>query len=65
MPRNYAHLLVVFGGLRGIEAAHECDESLSHAEDTKDLFDFYINTCPNQGSDTIRTEVSKPQSIVS
>lgn len=59
MPRNYSHLLVVFGGLRGIEAAHESDESLSFTEDTKDLFDFYINVCPNQGSDTIRTEVSK------
>lgn len=56
MPRNYSHLLVVFGGLRGIEAAHESDESLSFVEDTKDLFDHYINTCPNQGSDTIRTE---------
>lgn len=58
IPRNYSHLLVVFGGLRGIEVAHESDESLGGTEDTKDLFDFYINTCPNQGSDTIRTEVS-------
>lgn len=57
IPKQYSHLLVVFGGLRGIEAAHESDESLSHVEDTKNLFDFYVNTCPNQGSNTIRTEV--------
>lgn len=24
------------------------------------LFDLYVNTCPNQGSRTIRTEVSPP-----
>lgn len=57
IPRNYQHLLVVFGGLGGIEAAHETDETLARVEDTKDLFDFYLNTCPDQGSDTIRTEV--------
>ncbi|KAH9515813.1 hypothetical protein DERF_006587 [Dermatophagoides farinae] len=50
------HTLIVFGGLRGIESAHESDESLSHVQDTSELFDYYLNTCPNQGSDTIRTE---------
>ena len=57
IPKSYNHLLIVFGGLRGIEAAHESDQTYSHIEDTKELFDFYLNTCPNQGSDTIRTEV--------
>ncbi|KAL1239405.1 putative methyltransferase C9orf114 [Trichinella pseudospiralis] len=33
---SFKHLLVVFGGVKGIE--------------------FYLNTCPNQGSRTIRTE---------
>ncbi|XP_027198299.2 28S rRNA (uridine-N(3))-methyltransferase isoform X1 [Dermatophagoides pteronyssinus] len=50
------HSLIVFGGLRGIESAHESDESLSHVQETSELFDYYLNTCPNQGSDTIRTE---------
>lgn len=58
IPRDYQHLLIVFGGLKGIEGAHERDESLAHVKDCKDLFHFYLNTCPNQGSDTIRTEVS-------
>ncbi|XP_054164056.1 putative methyltransferase C9orf114 [Oppia nitens] len=56
LPKRFNHLLVVFGGLKGIEAAHDSDESLSSVEDTRDLFDHYLNTCPNQGSNTIRTE---------
>lgn len=58
IPRDYQHLLIVFGGLKGIEGAHEIDESLAHVKDCKDLFHFYLNTCPKQGSDTIRTEVN-------
>lgn len=41
IPKQYSHLLVVFGGLRGIEAAHESDESLSHVEDTKNTTRSY------------------------
>src|SRR6218665_3439577 len=37
LPRNFNHLLIVFGGLRGIEAAHETDDQLCHVVDTKDL----------------------------
>ena len=54
----YRHLLIVFGGLNGLEYSLENDESL-HVEDVSLLFHHYINTCPRQGSRTIRTEVSK------
>jgi hypothetical protein len=48
--------LIVFGGLAGLESALEGDDSLDVA-DARDLFDAYLNTCPSQGSRTIRTEV--------
>lgn len=57
IPKRFSHLLIVFGGLKGIEAALDSDESLAKVEDAKDLFNFYLNTCPQQGSNTIRTEV--------
>ena len=49
------HVLIVFGGVKGIEAALENDESL-RVSDARHLFDYWVNTCPNQGSRTIRTE---------
>lgn len=64
IPKDYHHLLIVFGGLKGIEAAHETDESLGNISETRDLFDFYLNTCPSQGSDTIRTEVTLLQNLI-
>ena len=54
---HYRHLLVVFGGLKGLEYSLECDESL-RVGDVSLLFHHYLNTCPGQGSRTIRTEVS-------
>lgn len=51
----YKHLLIVFGGLQGIEAALESDETLD-VDDAALLFDHYLNTLPDQGSRTIRTE---------
>ncbi|KAF7493967.1 Putative methyltransferase C9orf114 [Sarcoptes scabiei] len=56
IPNQFKHLLIVFGGLRGIEYAHQSDRSLRATIETSNLFDYYLNTCPNQGSDTIRTE---------
>lgn len=64
---QYEHLLIVFGGVHGLERSTIGDARLenlgiSYSEsgtsnhDVGDLFDFYINTCPNQGSRTIRTE---------
>ncbi|XP_076353887.1 28S rRNA (uridine-N(3))-methyltransferase [Tachypleus tridentatus] len=51
----FKHMLVVFGGLKGLEACLDSDESLD-IDDPKFLFSHYLNTCPNQGSQTIRTE---------
>uniref|UniRef100_A0A1B6JQI8 Uncharacterized protein n=1 Tax=Homalodisca liturata TaxID=320908 RepID=A0A1B6JQI8_9HEMI len=52
---NFKHILIVFGGLDGLESTLECDENLS-INNVSLLFDKYLNTCPNQGSRTIRTE---------
>ncbi|CAG9818380.1 unnamed protein product [Phaedon cochleariae] len=51
----FKHMLVMFGGLQGLEAALENDHVLE-ADDPKLLFDQYLNTLPEQGSKTIRTE---------
>ncbi|XP_068191788.1 putative methyltransferase C9orf114 homolog isoform X3 [Antennarius striatus] len=51
----FRHLLVVFGGLRGLEASVDADPNLD-VSDPRLLFDLYLNTCPGQGSRTIRTE---------
>ncbi|KAG8180935.1 hypothetical protein JTE90_013941 [Oedothorax gibbosus] len=49
------HLLIVFGGLKGIEGFLEADESIE-VKEASSLFHYYLNTCPLQGSRTIRTE---------
>lgn len=51
----FNHLLIMFGGLQGLEAAVESDESLK-VDEPQLLFDHYLNVLPNQGSRTIRTE---------
>ncbi|XP_038637717.1 putative methyltransferase C9orf114 homolog [Scyliorhinus canicula] len=51
----FKHLLVVFGGLQGLEASVDIDQSLT-VTDPSTLFHHYLNTCPGQGSRTIRTE---------
>nr|XP_057919432.1 putative methyltransferase C9orf114 homolog [Doryrhamphus excisus] len=51
----FKHLLVVFGGLQGLEASLDADEKLDVTCPSV-LFDHYLNTCPAQGSRTIRTE---------
>lgn len=53
--KSFNHLLVVFGGLQGLEASLESDETLEE-EEVSQLFHLYVNTCPQQGSRTIRTE---------
>lgn len=50
------HILIVFGGLRGIESCILGDPALADISIAEELFDHYINTCPYQGSRTIRTE---------
>ena len=55
---KFSHLLIVFGGVKGLEVAVEHDDQLKDLPDAdpSQLFDLYLNTCPNQGSRTIRTE---------
>jgi len=53
---KFKHLLIVFGGPKGLEHAQHQDESLKEVEEPSKLFDMYLNTCPAQGSRTIRTE---------
>ncbi|XP_012283142.1 putative methyltransferase C9orf114 homolog [Orussus abietinus] len=52
---KYNHALIIFGGLAGLEAAVDVDPHLN-VDDTSLVFDEYLNTCPLQGSRTIRTE---------
>lgn len=52
---KYNHALIVFGGLKGLEAALENDDKLN-VDDPKLLFEHYLNVLPDQGSRTIRTE---------
>jgi len=57
---KYSHLLVVFGGVAGIEAAIASDQDLLDKalapEHAAKLFDYWVNVLPGQGSRTIRTE---------
>jgi methyltransferase len=55
LPRGFRHLLVAFGGPSGLEECTACDRNAGGA-DPSTLFDLYVNTCPRQGSRTIRTE---------
>ena len=47
---------IVFGGVKGLETSLDADQLLK-VDDPALLFSHYLNTCPNQGSHTIRTEV--------
>lgn len=57
---SFNHLIVVFGGPRGLEYAAENDPALGEMGivrgRTKELFDHWINILPGQGSRTIRTD---------
>jgi predicted SPOUT superfamily RNA methylase MTH1 len=55
---KFKHLLIVFGGVAGLEVAVENDNELQKlgVMEAKEVFDHWINVCPGQGSRTIRTE---------
>jgi predicted SPOUT superfamily RNA methylase MTH1 len=54
---KFEHSLVVFGGVAGIEECVDADETIKvGGSQSKTLFDVWLNTCPFQGSRTIRTE---------
>ncbi|KAL8139574.1 hypothetical protein V2J09_005595, partial [Rumex salicifolius] len=52
---KFRHLLISFGGLAGLEESLEVDNKLK-GKKAGEVFSIYLNTCPNQGSRTIRTE---------
>ncbi|XP_010255952.1 PREDICTED: putative methyltransferase C9orf114 [Nelumbo nucifera] len=52
---KFRHLLIAFGGLAGLEESIEEDNELK-GENVREVFESYLNTCPHQGSRTIRTE---------
>ena len=56
----YTHMLICFGGVAGLEHAAKNDPALSAkgitGPKTGELFDYWVNLVPNQGSRTIRTE---------
>uniref|UniRef100_A0A915ASM1 Methyltransferase n=1 Tax=Parascaris univalens TaxID=6257 RepID=A0A915ASM1_PARUN len=54
-----SRVLLVFGGLDGLEAAVEADENIRES-DPAELFKHYLNSVPGQGSRTIRTEEAIP-----
>ncbi|KAF5198084.1 Spout domain containing methyltransferase [Thalictrum thalictroides] len=54
IPR-FRHLLIAFGGPAGLEQSIIEASSLEE-KDVHEVFDFYLNTCPHQGSRTIQTE---------
>lgn len=60
LPDQFSHLIVVLGGVTGLEAAVAADGALEEQgiqpRNVSQLFDAWINVCPGQGSRTIRTE---------
>lgn len=55
--KSFKHMLVVFGGVSGMEACVDADETLAtRGKDADTLFDLWLNMCPNGGSKQIRTE---------
>ncbi|TDH72201.1 hypothetical protein CCR75_001025 [Bremia lactucae] len=54
---TFRHALIVFGGVAGLEECVDADETVVvSGEDSSTLFDMWVNTCPEQGSRTIRSE---------
>ena len=55
---DWKHLLIVFGGIAGLEAALAADQQLLAAgvKTAGEVFDYWVNLVPDQGSRTIRTE---------
>lgn len=58
VPKGWNHLIIVFGGVAGLEVALKADTDLTSkgVTDAKDVFDYWVNLVPQQGSRTIRTE---------
>lgn len=53
----FNHLLIVFGGLHGLEASVEADEKLEvGGSEASSLFDHFVNPLPRPGSRSVRAE---------
>lgn len=55
---EFKHMLIVLGGLAGLEVAVKADTDLQKMDvkTPEALFDFWVNLIPGQGSRTVRTE---------
>ncbi|KAF2146204.1 uncharacterized protein K452DRAFT_348788 [Aplosporella prunicola CBS 121167] len=60
LPDRFEHLLLVFGGVAGLEVAANADPELREkgvtGANVGDMFDAWVNLVPDQGSRTIRCE---------
>ncbi|KAB2569721.1 putative methyltransferase C9orf114 [Lasiodiplodia theobromae] len=60
LPDEFKHLILVFGGVSGLEVAAMADEDLVAkgvtGKNVGSIFDAWVNLVPNQGSRTIRCE---------
>ncbi len=54
---RFDHLLIVFGGVLGIVESINANKSTAlPSEDSRKLFDIWVNICPYQGSRTIQSK---------
>ncbi|KAG9515506.1 DUF171-domain-containing protein, partial [Aureobasidium melanogenum] len=58
IPSQWRHMVIVFGGVAGLEVALKADKNLTSkgVTEARDIFDYWVNLVPQQGSRTIRTE---------
>lgn len=58
IPNAWNHMVIVYGGVAGLEVALAADHELTSkgVTEARDVFDYWINLVPGQGSRTIRTE---------
>uniref|UniRef100_A0A915CS80 Uncharacterized protein n=1 Tax=Ditylenchus dipsaci TaxID=166011 RepID=A0A915CS80_9BILA len=62
--QNHRNIIIVFGGLGGLEIAVDSDEEISQT-DPADYFSNYVNSLVDQGSRIIRTEEAIPITLTS
>lgn len=55
IDRDYKHAIIILGGLKGLEFSMTNDKDIEN-KNANDYFQYYLNTCPFQGSNVIRTE---------
>uniref|UniRef100_A0AC35GIE5 Phosphatidylserine decarboxylase n=1 Tax=Panagrolaimus sp. PS1159 TaxID=55785 RepID=A0AC35GIE5_9BILA len=58
-PVKNQRVMIVFGGLQGLESALDADEEINETDPSK-VFPIYVNSLPGQGSRIIRTEEAIP-----